>query len=479
MKTNIRFISLIAISSILSAILGVFIYAVVLNPVDRIYVEAAQQAQAVSEREFIFSEKMKKLYTSSAPTDFIDAAKASRTAVVFIRALNRKSGTGFIDENFNSSSGSGVIISPDGYIATNNHVIEDADQVEVMLNDNREYKAKVIGTDPETDLALLKIESYDLEYMIFGDSDSVQIGEWVMAVGNPFRLQSTVTAGIVSAKARNINIMQKRGIESFIQTDAAVNPGNSGGALINTRGELVGINTAIMTLSGRYEGFSFAIPANLAKKVITDLREYGAVQRGWLGITIIDVDNALADRLGLPQVSGVYIDLVNKGEAAQQAGLQKGDVILEVDKIKTNTMPQFMEQIGQHRPGDVIAVKYFRNGEQQIANVTLKNQLNTTDYIAVRKDKLLTNLGFELRDLDSFEKSKLKSEGVYVVSVYNRSTIGQTNLEPGYIITSVNNIKVESVNQLIAFLKENKGTVVLEGFYENYPGEYPYTFNNE
>ena len=203
-------------------------------------------------------------------------------------------------------------MSSDGFIVTNNHVVRDAEDVEVMLNDNREYKAKIVGTDPNTDLALLKIEAEGLKFLIFGNSDSLQVGEWVMAIGNPFRLQSTVTAGIVSAKGRNINILENQGIESFIQTDAAVNPGNSGGALVNTKGELVGINTAIMSLSGNYEGFSFAVPANLAKKVVSDIRQYGFVQRGWLGVELENIDNMRAQKLHLKEVAGVYIALVTK-----------------------------------------------------------------------------------------------------------------------------------------------------------------------
>lgn len=249
-----------------SAMLGVGIYAGLINPIQKVYIEESRKAIQAAEHQLLFSGKMDRFFRSSAPTDFIQAAKNSQQAVVFIRSLiNIKDGA-LMGESLSSETGSGVIISPDGYIVTNHHVVKDADEVDVMLNDNREYKAQVIGNDPNTDLALIKIEAENLRFLIFGNSDSLQVGEWVMAVGNPFRLQSTVTAGIVSAKGRNINILENQGIESFIQTDAAVNPGNSGGALVNTKGELVGINTAIMTMSGNYEGFSFAVPANLAKK---------------------------------------------------------------------------------------------------------------------------------------------------------------------------------------------------------------------
>jgi Do/DeqQ family serine protease len=358
-------------------------------------------------------------------------------------------------------------------------VVQDAEKIEVMLNDNREFDAKLIGTDPNTDLALLRIEDHGLPFLSFGDSDSLDIGEWVLAIGNPFRLQSTVTAGIVSAKGRNINILEQQGIESFIQTDAAVNPGNSGGALVNTRGELVGINTAIMTYTGRYEGFSFAIPANLAQKIIYDIKEYGAVQRGWLGVTITNIDSKRANDLGLDQVGGVYLERLNRGEAAFDAGLKSGDVIISVNGVKTLTTPQFMEQIGRYRPGDLVEMEYIRKKEKFLAKVTLRNQINSTDLVAVRKDKILRTLGFELRDLDQDEKDRLETKGIYVVSVYRGSKIERTNMDPGYIITKVNEKPISSVQDLVDFLNDYDGMVVLEGFYENYPGEFPYAFSME
>ena len=366
-----------------------------------------------------------------------------------------------------------------GFIATNYHVVENAAEIEIMLNNNKEYKARVIGTDVNTDLALLKVEAENLPFLVFGNSDSLRVGEWVMAIGNPFRLQSTVTAGIVSAKARNINILEDRGIESFIQTDAAVNPGNSGGALVNTNGDLVGINAAILSMSGKYEGFSFAIPANLAKKIISDLRQYGAVQRGWMGVELQSVNDERAKQQNLPEVMGAYIAVVNKNGAADQAGLIAGDIVVAMDGVKVESLPAFMEKIGQLRPGDKVRLEYFRNGEKKRTTVTLRNQLNTTDFIAVRKDKILTDIGFELRNLDSYEKSKYQADGVMVVSVYRDSKISAARLEPGFIITKVNNKKLSNVNDLINFLFDRKGTVVLEGFYENYPGEFPYTFNME
>jgi len=329
-------------------------------------------------------------------------------------------------------------------------------------------------------MAVLKIEVDQLPYLLFGNSDSLQVGEWVIAVGNPFRLQSTVTAGIVSAKGRNIDVFEDRsGIESFIQTDAAVNLGNSGGALINTRGELIGINTAIMTLSGRYEGFSFAVPSNLARKVVSDLMEYGVVQRGWMGIEIASVTNQMAEERGLPSVAGVFITLVNKGSAAYDAGLLGGDIILSVDNVNTNTLSQFMEQIGRHRPGDIITVSYIRKGFINTVKVTLKNSLNSTDFVAVRKDKVLLDLGFELRDLSSSELSKNTTDGVMVVSVYQNSTVGKANIHPGYVITHINNIKITDTRKLVEYLSNHSGEIILEGYYKNYPGLFPYMFRKD
>ena len=256
--------------------------------------------------------------------DLIMAANTSKTAVVFIESQSLRPAGYFGRRQAEASTGSGVIISEDGYIATNHHVIDGGQKITVLIEDGREYDAKLIGSDPSTDLALLKVEADALPHLTFGDSDSLMVGEWVMAIGNPFRLYSTVTAGIVSAKSRNINILDESGIESFIQTDAAVNPGNSGGALVNTRGQLMGINTAILTFSGQYEGFSFAVPANIAKKVLEDIRQFGSTQRGWLGVVIRPVDASLAKAAGLEEVAGVIIESVNESSAADQAGLKAG-----------------------------------------------------------------------------------------------------------------------------------------------------------
>ena len=468
---------MLVISSILGAFIGVFLYTIVINPVATVYVEQEQKARMAAETELILSERASSIFSSSAPTDFIKAASSSRESVVFVESFVPTKESTYHVKRFTKSTGSGVIISNDGYIVTNNHVIQNSEKIQITLNNNKEYTAKVIGFDEQTDLALLKIEGSQLSYVVFGNSDSLLIGEWVLAVGNPFRLQSTVTAGIVSAKARNINVLEKQGIESFIQTDAAVNPGNSGGALINTNGELVGINTAILSSSGGYEGFSFAIPSRLVKKVVRDIKEYGVVQRGWMGVTIFNLDSQMADDIGTSEVKGVFIDALTRDGAAKAAGLQKGDVLLSINDIPTNTTPRFTEVIGQHRPGDKIKVKYFRAGKEAFTFVTLRNQLNTTDFVAVRKDQVLTNLGFELREMDSNEITRTSEKGVYVVSVYKNSKAGQVNIEPGYIITSINDKTVRTVNDFIAIITEYKGPIVFNGYYENYPGEFPYTFD--
>jgi len=467
----------VMICSLLSAFVGVFLFAKFFNPTTTIYVEQQQKAQLAAEQAFTLSERANAIFRSSAPTDFIEAAASSRESVVFIESLTPANGSTYHTKRYTSNTGSGVIISNDGYIVTNNHVIENAEKIQITLNNNKEYLAKVIGFDEQTDLALLKIESTQLSYVVFGNSDSLMIGEWVLAVGNPFRLQSTVTAGIVSAKARSINVLERQGIESFIQTDAAVNPGNSGGALINTNGELVGINTAILSSSGAYEGFSFAIPSRLVKKVVRDIKEYGAVQRGWMGVTIYNVDSKIADELGMNEVKGVMIDALTGGGAAKAAGLQTGDVLLSINDISTNTTPRFTEIIGQYRPGDDVIVKYFRDGREEFTTVTLRNQLNTTDYVAVRKDQILRDIGFELREMDSQEINRNEIKGVYVVSVYKNSKAGAANIEPGYIITSINDQEVRTVNELLSIVESYKGPIVFNGYYENYPGVFPYTFN--
>ncbi len=406
---------------------------------------------------------------------FIEAASYARNAVVAIKAVQVK-GNSWKKDSYSRSNGSGVIIDASGFIVTNYHVIEDADVIVCTSEDKREFDAKLIGFDRSTDIAVLKIEASGLDYLQFGDSSDLEVGEWVLAVGNPFKLQSSVTAGIVSAKARNIDIFNRQGIESFIQTDAAINAGNSGGALINTKGYLVGINTAILTYSGKYEGFSFAIPSSIVKKVVEDIRSYGAVQRAWLGLSVREVSYDLSKSLSLDFVGGAMVDIVEKDGAAAMAGLHSEDVIVKIDERKTLSVPEFLETISRYSPGDKVIVEFYRNGQLKTCSAVLKNQINTTDFIAVRKDKVLTDLGFELRDLDSGEKMRLKTNGALVVSVIRDTKISATNMDPSYIITSINNKQVNNVDQLVKYLDNAKGRVELKGFYENWPGDYPYIF---
>lgn len=468
----------VLICSLLSAVLAVFIYKQFEQPHTILVREAVpvnyvHSANDDNNDAFLLSESSTSPKTGTP--DFIFAANKSKRSVVSVQSLNRSTSYWRSDNN-GTSTGSGVIISPDGYIATNNHVIESGSDISIRLDDQREFKAVVIGRDQHTDLALIKIEGKNLPFIKFGNSDSLQVGEWVLAIGNPFRLHSTVTAGIVSAKGRSIHIMRDAsGIESFIQTDAAVNPGNSGGALVNAKGDLVGINTAIITYSGQYEGFSFAVPANLARKVLNDLRDFGKVQRGWMGISIRQVDAQMAKNLKLGRVGGVYIDEVIENSAAEASGLKPGDVIMEINGLETKTTPQFMEQVARMRPGDKLEIEYSRNGNLRITTVVLSDdRVVRTSFVA--GDEILSQLGVELRDLSPSEISRLGKPGVFVKKIYRGTKIDRVNMEEGYIITRVNGKPVNDLDAFLNVLQTTEGLVVLDGFYEDYPGKFPYTF---
>jgi serine protease Do len=473
---KIKTYSFLAALSLVFSFIGSYVYFNVINPIEKIYYNEAKKSMTTSANELLLSQRMSKIFTSSTPTSFIDAAAISTPAVVYIKALSKISSSRGATA-LAAETGSGVFISSDGYIVTNYHVVSDAEKIEVMLNDNREYKAQFIGFDKNTDLALIKIEGQDFNHLVFGNSDSLQVGEWVIAVGNPFRLQSTVTAGIVSAKARNIDVFDMNGIESFIQTDAAVNAGNSGGALVNTRGELVGINTAIITKSGHYEGFSFAVPASIARKVVSDILQYGSVQRGWLGVNLESVDDTKAKALNLKEVTGVFLSTIIKDGAGYDAGLKSNDVIIALNGKSISGLPQFSEVLSTFNPGDKVSIEYIRVGIKHRTTATLRNQMNTTDIVPIRKDAILTDLGFELRDLDNSEKIKFKSEGSLVVSIYKNSKISNSKIEPGYIITKINGKRIKSANDVINVLSANPMKINLVGFYENYPGEFPYEIN--
>ncbi len=359
--------------------------------------------------------------------------------------------------------GSGVIISNHGYIVTNNHVIKGSDEVVVVLNDKREFSAKIVGADPTTDLALLKVEQENLSYLNFGNSDALQLGEWVLAIGNPYNLTSTVTAGIVSAKARNINILasQEFSIESFIQTDAAVNRGNSGGALINTKGELVGITAAIASRTGGFTGYSFAIPVTIVQKIVKDLMEYGAVQRAILGVTIQDVSAELAEEHNLEELKGVYVNGVRDDGAAKDAGIKSGDVILSIDDVPVNSSAALQEQVSKYRPGEKVRVKLNRKGNVKHFEVVLRNLEGSTEI--VKREEVLEVLGASFKPLDDKEKGSLGiKNGLKVVSVKS-GKFAQVGIKEGFILTSVNKTPVNSVKEVAQILEDAEGGVIIEG----------------
>ena len=429
----------------------------------------------------LFDSRSTLKFRSAAPTEFIEAAALSTPAVVNIRALQEIGSNLWGRSALAGSSGSGVLTSPDGYVVTNHHVVENSKEIKVTLADKRTYYAKLIGSDPSTDIALLKISEAELPFMVFGNSDSVRVGEWVLAVGNPFNLESTVTAGIVSAKGRNINILGGgTSIESFIQTDAAVNPGNSGGALVNTAGELVGINTAIITESGSYEGYSFAVPSNLVQKVIRDLREFGRVQRAFLGVGIQDVDNEAANALGLPNANGVYINRVSINSAAEDAGLKEGDVILGINGVKVKSTPELQEYIGRFRPGDKVKVEFWRKNKRMRASLRLKDSRNSTSLAKVQGDELGSDIGMEMRNMTREEIRRARvSGGVIVTSVRRGSVVYKTNMQPGYIITSVNGTPVTNIAEATDAIKNAYNNVILDGYYEGEDDLYSYRFKKK
>ncbi|MDD3721795.1 MAG: Do family serine endopeptidase [Lutibacter sp.] len=392
------------------------------------------------------------LYSSAENTDFTIAAEKTLNAVVHVKNTMYKTiqdpfaeffyGQGNGTRQYSQiGMGSGVIIAADGYIVTNNHVISNATAIEVTLNNKKIYKAELIGADPTSDIALLKIDAHDLSYITLGDSDAVKVGEWVLAVGNPYNLTSTVTAGIISAKGRDLGGTSN--IDSFLQTDAAVNPGNSGGALVNTRGELIGINTAISSMTGAFVGYSFAVPSNIAKKVIEDLMEFGNVQKAILGINGVELDSELADKLNIENANGFYVSNVIKNSGAQKAGIKANDVIVKLDQVKIATFADLNGYISTKRPNDIVNVTFLRNGKMQDVNVTLIK----------REIAKVSALGLDLENLSKEELKKLNiSNGVRIMNITNKELM-YYGVKKGYVITSINNNKVYSiddVNNMIA-----------------------------
>lgn len=435
-----------------------------------------------------------------APTDFTQAAESSVNAVVHVmikkaeRQMQSYGGNGVEDPFFQFffgprlhqsqpqpqqpqspdmpivGSGSGVIISSDGYIVTNNHVIEAADKIEVVLNDRQSYEATLIGTDPTTDIALLKIDADGLNYLSFGNSDATKIGEWVLAVGNPFNLTSTVTAGIISAKSRSIGIIsspsnQRMGIESFIQTDAAVNPGNSGGALVNTRGELIGINTAIASNTGSYSGYSFAVPSNMVQKVAQDLKQYGEVQRALLGVSISNVTPEIQKKMSLDKIKGVYIAEVSDGGAAKDAGILANDIITSVDGEEVNSVPELQEKIGRKRPGESVKIELIREGKVKQFVVTLRNIRGTTGIVKLEgNDKLL---GATLEKVTNDELQRLHIRSGLKVTKLTDGKLKESGVKEGFIITKVNRQLVVEVSDFESLVATASEGLFISGVYSN------------
>lgn len=462
------------------------------------------------QKVYFASNPMPAITSSAGEVDFTQAAAAVTPAVVYIRTTysNTSGGGGrdpfedFFGDMFGQrqrqsapamASGSGVIISPDGYIVTNNHVVEKADKITVTTNDHRTFSAKVIGTDPNTDLALIKISGTNLPIVKLGNSDDARVGEWVLAVGNPFNLTSTVTAGIISAKGRNIGIIgseennddnpfgRTRGgqstprlnkaIESFIQTDAAINPGNSGGALVNTRGELIGINSAIASHTGSYEGYGFAIPVNLAKKVLNDIEKYGSVRRGYIGVNFTELNTDVAQQLGISNTTGLYVNDVVAGGGAEQAGVRKGDIITKVEGTTVYESSDLQERVGRLHPGDKINLTVLRNGSEKNVTITLKSDATgaapRTAAVSRSAEELYNKLGASFQPITPAQRAKLHVQsGVQVTQVRSGGFFDETEIPVGSVITSINKQPINNPGDIDkAITNLRNGMVVISGVY--------------
>ncbi len=434
------------------------------------------------------------------PLDFTTAAEKVMPAVVHIRSTQETRPQGNTQQQLDpffeffgprgpqgpsQSSGSGVIIDERGYIVTNNHVVQDADVVEVTLYDNRSFRAEVIGTDPDTDLALVKIDEKGLPFLPFVNSDEAKVGEWVLAVGNPFNLNSTVTAGIISAKGRNINILDRNtqagstAIESFIQTDAAINPGNSGGALVELNGGLLGINTAIASPTGSYSGYGFAVPANIVKKIVEDLINYGTVQRGWLGVSIQTVTSQAQKEFGLAVHEGAYVSGFAENSAAKTAGIKEGDVVVKIDQTPIHSNTGLTEYIGLKRPGDKVTVVVNRKGKEVSIPVVLLGRDGREGIVKPAEKTGYASLGLEIEEVDAKVLKKLDIDhGVRVKTLGNGKVARNTEMREGFIITKINDLPVKTVKEVSEILKKkNPGElVILSGTYEDFPREFNYAF---
>ena len=494
-------IGLTLLTAFVGGAMALGVYKVIENKyADNMSIEDKQKVYFASNRS------VSPTVSSAGSVDFTQAAAEVTPAVVYIRTTYASKADGNQDQleqmfgqmfgqrmrprGPQMASGSGVIISPDGYIVTNNHVVEKAEKIQITTNDHRSFLAKVIGTDPNTDLALIKIEGTNLPIVKLGNSDAVRVGEWVLAVGNPFKLNSTVTAGIVSAKGRNIGIIGRggdddsdspfpvrqqepslrKGIESFIQTDAAINPGNSGGALVNTAGELIGINAAIASHTGSYEGYGFAIPINLAKKVLNDIKKFGVVKRGYIGINFGDLsDPEVAQQLKSDKTNGLYVNSLIEGGGAAQAGIKPGDIIVKVEGNPVYESSDLQERVGRLQPGDKINITVLRDGSEKNFNVTLKADLPAAKTAAVSKSaaELFNKLGASFQPLTQAQKTKFHvNSGVLVTQVRQGGIFDDTEIPVGSVITSINKQPINSIadmDKVITNLKN--GRLIITGYY--------------
>ncbi len=450
-------------------------YLAVLTHLTPLYSAQAPFAPEAMIQNAAFNQPQTNTKPASAGVDFTHASEKSTPAVVYIKTTSNAPQRSFNDWFFGDifgggrqdlviNSGSGVIVSGDGYIVTNNHVVEKAVKIEVILTNKQAYTATLVGTDPSTDLALLKVEAKELPTIQFSNSNQLKVGEWVLAVGNPFNLTSTVTAGIVSAKGRNLNLLSNLfPIESFIQTDAAINPGNSGGALVDAAGNLVGINTAIYSRTGAYNGYGFAIPANIVQKVIRDLKEHGSVQRAFFGADVLDIDAALREKAKLNSFKGVYLNNIAGYGPAREAGLKEGDVITHFNQNEVNSKAEFDEQLSYFRPGDKINISLLRNGQSKTYQLKLTNTEGTFEIV---KNELVTStrLGADFEPIGKLERERLQLQsGVRIANIQANGYMRRLGLRDGFIITSINKVAVSSPEACIDLLENMKGQVTIEG----------------
>ncbi|MBP5420731.1 MAG: Do family serine endopeptidase [Bacteroidales bacterium] len=473
---NVRKYVLAAVGATACAAMGAYLYS---HFETKAVVEQAANTNAVQTEI--------RTIANYAPTDFTEAAESTINGVVHVKILQDNSrqqqyGSSdplwqfFFGPQFQqqqtpqqprvTGSGSGVIISEDGYIVSNNHVIESADQIEVVLNDRRSFPATLIGTDPTTDIALIKIDATGLHALSFGNSDAMKVGEWVLAVGNPFNLTSTVTAGIISAKARQVGInSNSMAIESFIQTDAAVNPGNSGGALVNTHGEVIGINTAIASQTGSYTGYSFAVPSNIAQKVAQDLKQYGEVQRALLGVQIREMNDDLQKETGRDNLDGIYVGGVADGGAAKEAGIETGDVILSINGESVSTVPELQGKVGMYHPGETVKLRVWHKGKEKEVSVTLRNVRGTTGIIKFGDQNEL--LGATLEKVSDKDLDRLGLRYGIKVKKLDNGKMKDCGIREGFIITKANRQPVTSPDDFNKIVLNASEGLFIAGVYPN------------